>query len=330
MLRHRSLEMVFLLAAGNVAPSAADLGATPVPFVAPQPVRAGCAGETVSDPIPIAALPFTAIGSTCGCENDLQAPCLGYRGSPEVVYAYTPLVDACVRVDLCASWFDTVLYVYEDTTASAVACNDESCGSQSYVPELHVTAGHTYFVVVDGGGMCGDYTLVVEACRPCAPDCPPGAIAEGEPDCSPEYVDTFNPGCSVMPPRFQDLACNDSTVVVCGTYGIYARGVEMDWYRLVVDVPGFLEVCIAGEGTAQVVLWDASCGRVICDVLADPCGDVCCGEYLAPGDYAVLVRPAVTMQTVPCGARYRLEITGYDCEVAVQHETWSRFRRLYR
>jgi len=294
------------------------------------PAGAGCVGETIADGIPIAALPFTVTGSTCGCSNDLQAPCLGFRSSPDVVYAYTPLADACLRVDLCASLYDTVLYVYEDSTAVPVACNDESCGAQSYVPELHVTAGHTYYVVVDGGGSCGDYTLAVESCRPCSPDCPPGAIAEGEPDCSPEYVDTYNPGCSVMPPQFQDLACSDSTIVVCGTYGFYALGVEMDWYGLAVDVPGLLETCIAGAGTAQMVLWDANCARVICDQLADPCGEACCREYLAPGNYAVLVRPAITMQTVPCGARYRLEISGYDCRVAVLHQSWSRFRRLYR
>jgi hypothetical protein len=291
--------------------------------------RADCPGETLAEAIPITALPFTATGSTCGCSNDLEAPCLGDRGQPDVVFAYTPAVDACLRLDLCASSYDTVLYVYEDSLAFPVACNDESCGAQSYMPELQVTAGRTYFVVVDGGGACGDYTLVVEACRPCVPDCPPGAVAEGEPDCSPEYIDHYNPGCSVMPPRFQDLACSDSTTVVCGKYGFYSLGVEMDWYRVTLEAPGRLESCVFGEGTAQLVLWDANCGRVICDVLADPCGSVCCSEVLAPGSYAVLVRPAITQQTVPCGSAYRLEIAGYDCRVAVQLRSWSGVRRLF-
>jgi hypothetical protein len=54
------------------------------------------------------------------------------------------------------------------------------------------------------------------------------------------------------------------------------------------------------------------------------------GRVLAPGSHAVLVRPAITQQTVPCGSAYRLEIAGYDCEVAVQLRSWSGVRRLFR
>ena len=67
-----------------------------------------------------------------------------------------------ITVDLCASTYDTKVYVYNSSMA-VIACNDDYCSYQSFIANVPVTTGATYYIVVDGyGGSCGNYNMLVD------------------------------------------------------------------------------------------------------------------------------------------------------------------------
>ena len=131
------------------------------------------AGDTIENPFFIDALPYAGAGTTAGFGDWYDEACDWNAAAAEVVYAYTPIADEIVTISLCAgSDYDTKLYVYEDahTPGAPYACDDDTCES----PQLPgagplpghrpsaLTAGHTYFIVVDGWGTgAGNYTLDV-------------------------------------------------------------------------------------------------------------------------------------------------------------------------
>src|SRR5439155_421374 len=107
-----------------------------------------------------------------------QAGSCGNSGSsPELVFQWTPSVSGTAAIETCGAGtnFDTVLYVRSPScTGSEITsgCNDDACTNSAglfraskLTPE--VTAGTTYFIVVDGyGGAAGSFALQVT---------PPGA-----------------------------------------------------------------------------------------------------------------------------------------------------------
>jgi hypothetical protein len=115
----------------------------------------------------IDVLPFSGAGTTVGYTNNYDAVC-PYTGStsPDVVYSVVPCLDGALDITLCAgSTYDTKLYVY-DAGLNEIACSDDFC--PGYVSELMaangtavaVTAGATYYIIVDGYfGASGNYTI---------------------------------------------------------------------------------------------------------------------------------------------------------------------------
>ncbi len=157
-------------------------------------------GETVEDALPIDALPFTDTGETCDNINDYDEAC-PYTGStaPDVVYVFSPGEEGVIDIDLCASLYDTKVYVYDLEGGygfgNPLACNDDAgcgySGYQSLIEGCSVTAGHTYHIVVDGyGESCGEYELTIDRQEPCVVECPAGAVFEGEPPLVDDYEDT--------------------------------------------------------------------------------------------------------------------------------------------
>ena len=78
-------------------------------------------GDTVADPFIITgALPFTATGNTCNFINDYDYAC-PYTGSTsaDVVYKWVATAGGtgAISVDLCASTYDTKVYVYNSSMA---------------------------------------------------------------------------------------------------------------------------------------------------------------------------------------------------------------------
>lgn len=142
-------------------------------------------GDTCATATVIPSLPYSVSGSTVGYTNDYDEAC-PFSGStaPDVVYSFTPATDMTVDITLCAGVtnYDTKLYVYQDVcpapgSGQHIACNDDACNSPvfpnnfiSALAGVGLTAGHTYYIVVDGyGSSAGDYTLEVAQWQPPPP-----------------------------------------------------------------------------------------------------------------------------------------------------------------
>jgi len=154
-------------------------------------------GEDFADAIVIGSLPYSDAASTCDNVDDYHVDCpVPGSGSPDVVYSFTAAFDGYVRIDLCGSLYDTKLFVM-DAAQEVLACNDDAyydpdCGhNTSLIPGLPVSAGVTYYIVVDGfGGDCGDYVLNVSAAEtPTVCALPLVGQVEGEPPLFDGYVD---------------------------------------------------------------------------------------------------------------------------------------------
>src|SRR5213078_136527 len=121
----------------------------------------------------------TFSGTTSGA-SALAGSCGNSDGSPEQVFRWTPTVSGTATIQTCGAGttFDTVLYLRSGVCASgpevAAGCNDDACANASGLNRASritptVTAGQTYFIVVDGyGGSHGTFSLTVT---------PPGASA---------------------------------------------------------------------------------------------------------------------------------------------------------
>src|SRR2546425_1347979 len=133
---------------------------------------AACQGEALapalagscSSPTVLPAQGGTFGGTTSGT-SVLAGSCGSSGTAPEQVFQWTPTVSGTATVQTCGAGttFDTVLYMRSGVCASgpevAAGCNDDACTNASglfrasrLIPT--VTAGTTYFIVVDryGGG----------------------------------------------------------------------------------------------------------------------------------------------------------------------------------
>jgi len=295
-------------------------------------------GDDISNPIPIPSLPFNVNGNTCSFADDYDEVCPYYApGSPDVVYSYSPAVSQAIDIDLCASLYDTKVYVYDGSTAVLVACNDDAgCGITGYQSQLllvPVTAGHTYYVVVDGyGGDCGDYSLDVhehQACLACQPYDQP----EGEPTCTDGYIDTYNAGCNAVPERYTPVTCG----TICGTTGNYSTPAgdfrDTDWYQVTVG-PGNFTYTGIGDGFAmRLFVLSTGCpptsfGTVQTTSCAS--GSI---NFTGPGTFHLFASTS-GFTGVPCGSNYRLDITGpgiLACQATpAKTSSWGALRVLYR
>src|SRR5207247_2838845 len=93
--------------------------------------------------------------------------------APEQVYQWTPAVSGTATIQTCGAGttFDTVLYLRSGPCAGgpemAAGCNDDACTNATGLYRASrltptVTAGQTYFIVVDGyGGAQGTFSLTV-------------------------------------------------------------------------------------------------------------------------------------------------------------------------
>ena len=114
---------------------------------------------TCANPLVVPAAGGTLTGTTSGA-SALAGTCTTSGNSPEKVFRWTPTVSGLATIQTCGtgSHYDTVLYVRDGTCGgSSLACNDDTtgCGTSSGPNDgsrivLAVTAGQTYFIVVDG------------------------------------------------------------------------------------------------------------------------------------------------------------------------------------
>lgn len=268
-------------------PAAGGLAA-PAPALPPDALRQG--GDTVADAVPVASLPFTDSGATCGFTDDYDAVC-PYSGSvaPDVVYVFTPPSDVAVTVDLCGSAYDTKVYIL-DQAGAVVACNDDyyadaPCGEYvSYIDHAELVGRLPYYIVIDGyGSECGDYALTVAEYEPCLLTCPPGGYLEGEPVIGDGYVDYHNGGCcgadGVDPIQALPGRPNGAQVL-CGWSGWYTfEGMpvrDTDWFSVTAGPEGVIRVRADAQCPTYVFhLGPNDCATVgvLQSMMAGPCAE---------------------------------------------------------
>src|SRR5207249_2218255 len=113
-----------------------------------------------SSPIAIPAGGGTFTGTTSG-SGTLAGSCGSTGGAPERVYQWTPNVSGMATIQTCGAGtnFDTVLYIRNSPCATGSelpgGCNDDACTNSTGLFRASrltptVTAGQTYFIIVDG------------------------------------------------------------------------------------------------------------------------------------------------------------------------------------
>ncbi len=300
-------------------------------------------GEDIASAVVIPSLPFSDSGNTCPYLDDYDEAC-PFTGStsPDVVYSYAPTTTEFITIDLCASLYDTKVFVYEDaeTPGAPYACNDDaSCGItgyQSQISNLLVFPGHTYHIVVDGYfGDCGDYVLDITGnpSVPCVVDCPPWGLDEGEGVCFDEYADTYNAGCNSDPQSFQSIALNTT---ICGSSGNFLFGGvdyrDTDWFELVLTEEEHVEFCVCADFPVIVYILDAAPGCELITLVAAEAGpagyELCVDAVLPAGTYWFFVSTDGWLG-VPCGSEYvaRLYEFGYT---PVEDASWGTLKAMYR
>src|SRR5437667_66933 len=129
-------------------------------------------GGACGSPIVIPASGGTFSGATSGT-SALVGSCGSSGTAPERVCQWTPAVSGTATIQTCGAGttFDTVLYLRSGACASgsevAAGCNDDACANATGLNRASritptVTAGQTYFIVVDGyGGAQGTFGMTV-------------------------------------------------------------------------------------------------------------------------------------------------------------------------
>jgi len=301
-------------------------------------------GDTVENPYVVPGLPFAVTGSTCGFNHDYDHAC-PFTGSyaRDVVFAYDAIGSFPVRIDLCGSTYDTKVYVFENTVGNVIACNDDYCAWQSYLRDVYVTAGNTYYIVVDGyGGACGQYELRLSLSEPCVVECPPGAMPEGETDCYPDYNDTYNGGCNVVPfPVFQVLEPGCGDIVICGTTGVFPYGSSIyrdtDWFE--IQTTEVTQICLAGDSEVPSYFFVKAgfgCEHMSVEAYGtpgpcNPKSDICFLAEPHPWPYWLIVVPQAWDLSFECGSVYWMRISGYvGGSSPAEHTTWGGVKGLFR
>lgn len=285
-------------------------------------------GETCDDCISIAALPYADSGMSCSFIDDYDAVC-PYTSSisPDVVYCYYADVDQVLDIDLCTSAYDTKVFVYEDVCSYGddIACNDDACGVDGYRSELidvEMTAGHTYYIVIDGyGGDCGEYELFIGIGEECIVECLPGATPEGEPVCSEDYNDTHNAGCGAEgEPVFGSITCGETICAEGGTYIWYGSNMrDTDWFTFYLDQTSDVVLTVEAEfpilagflapGDEEPCVFDVLTLQQTsrCEELSIPVAN------LEPGMYWAWAGASEFMGW-PCGSTYNITL---DCTPSI-------------
>jgi hypothetical protein len=112
-------------------------------------------------------------GTTAGASS-LAGTCGSTGTAPERVFQWTPSTSGPATIQTCSAsgtTYDTVLYLRQGTCTggSEVGCNDDTAGCTTASGPSHgsrvtptVTAGETYFIVVDGyASRAGSFELSV-------------------------------------------------------------------------------------------------------------------------------------------------------------------------
>ncbi len=138
---------------------------------------AGCPNDTVANPKVIPGLPYNDTGSTATCADNYNEVCpFTVTGGRDMVYSYVAPYNETIAINMCASSYDTKVYIYQNsvTPGTTVACNDDGCpGSppasyRSNLTGVNLIGGQTYYIVVDGydAASSGNYSIAITTSGP--------------------------------------------------------------------------------------------------------------------------------------------------------------------
>jgi len=300
-------------------------------------------GEDIPGAALIPGLPFSDTGATCGYVNNYDEVC-PYTGSasPDVVYKYTPTAAEAITVDLCASSYDTKVYIYAGGVGNLVACNDDAgCGYsgwQSQLTNVALTAGVTYYIVVDGyGSACGTYDFQVIGYAPCEVICPAGGVPEGEPPCGPDYYDNWNGGCNSIPNVFQAIyATAGGCLDLCGKSGTYTyTGLsyrDTAWFDITGIGATVTATCTAEFPMQFIYIYGPDCNNLLYNLLTgSECQPVTLSYYAGAGVHHWLWVGAQVFTGIPCDADYLLNVCGIlGGPTPVEQKSWGGIKATYK
>jgi hypothetical protein len=304
-------------------------------------------GDTIATatviPTPLGPSGYTDTGATCGYNDDYNEVCpylIG--GSPDVVYSYTPTNNNPITVDLCASLYDTKLFIYAGSVGNLVGCNDDAgCGYSGYQSKLEnipVTAGVTYYIVVDGyDGACGTYGLLVTESVPIQVVCPAGSPHEGEPPCGDNYYDTYNGGCNTSGWTYIQEGSGDGCAYMCGKSGTYmyngASYRDTDWYIILGTGQTVTFECTAVFPLQMIFIWGPNCANLQYDYLQVAAGvtGTLTHSVAADTENWLWVGPSV-FTGVPCESDYVMHVCGIFVigPVPTESTSWGQIKHLYK
>jgi len=160
--------------------------------------------------------PFTTpMQTTCGAGDDCNL-----RPTEEHLYQVTIPYAGTWAFDLCASTYDTYLFVGTAPCTGNLGHDDDSCGAQSYL-ELTLAAGD-YYLAVEGYDACGDYVLSVYE----SPDLP-------QLQCSPDAL-FAQPAHSPTEDWVAHASDEESGYVVYENYSVGEPISQISWWGLSV------------------------------------------------------------------------------------------------
>ena len=212
-------------------------------------------GEDYSSAVVIAAgsLPVTMTGTTAGFADDYADPC-GYDGtSPDVVYSYTPAADEIIGLDLCASEYDTKVWVVNATTLAVEGCNDDGDDCENYQSQLYpiyLTGSQMYYIVIGGYYFptdSGPYSMDVLS------------LVEGADCWAPIPIE---PSSATIP--LTDVFPVDMTQGTCGVPDASGLDAGALYYEFTAVSPGFYTFEWCDDGTIENSYFLGLAGGVAC------------------------------------------------------------------
>ena len=238
-----------------------------LPQHAPQSPTDG--GATAATATNISAPIFRDTGTTQGKGHEALLPTCTAGGSDnaeDTWYKLTLPQGGVINAwTTCSSpgfaTYDTRLGVFTQSL-TLLTCNDDdpSCGYQSRISDLSVSAG-TYYIVVDGyNGASGPYELNVRWQGP-------------GPPCSGSNPSTATVVPSLPYSDTRDLSSDcDDYLVTCELGG--NQGGPDHWYRVTVDAPVRMDVtigCNAAQIDTRIAILDLEQNELYCNDNAPSC-----------------------------------------------------------
>ncbi|MFH2036263.1 MAG: GEVED domain-containing protein [Candidatus Zixiibacteriota bacterium] len=283
------------LSMGTTAPEKAPYSGPQAPAPDVNVTKQG--GDDIASAVAI-TMPYSNTGTNVGYTDDYDEACTWSSTSPDVVYSFANTVDQQMDVDMYGSSYDTKIFIYENDATTLVACNDDYYSDYvSALFNVNITAGNTYYIVIDGyGGDAGDYVINADVhAMPDPFECPPGATAESE-----ACGDDTNGGCNSTPAVFEDILCGET---VCGTVWADGDTRDTDWYRLIMFETGPVTFTASAEFPFVIGFVDTSDCALASALdpyaVGNPDEEISVTRTCGPGEYWLFVS--------------HQEYTGYPC-----------------